>query len=467
MKFKTTFILLAVFAVLLAVVLIFESRGKRIAAAKEQEGLLVNLSSAEIRKIELKREDGTIVLEKNDTGEWRLTAPLDARAEATEADALVSSLAGLRIDRVVEKAVQDKGLRTYGIPQREISIWIKGKDIPVRILIGMENPLDKSLFVKREDDPRVVLVSGDLKTALDKKVFDFREKTIFKFDRADVRGIQVRAKSVRWEAAHEADAWLFKAPLQAPANKSQLETLLDSLSNLKATEFVSEDKKPADIKKFGLDKPEYEVDLAMPAANREVVYSFHKDGGKSYALTSQSNKIIAFEGSLLADLEKKVDELREKKVLDFSSWEAFKIALKKGDFRLTAAKEKVKDEETWRLDTAAKDTADGTRIEAFIRKIEGLEAAAFIDNPKSLAAYGLDKPAAEVIIWTKDIDNKVKEMSLLVGSVEPAKDQVVVKNRKLDGLFRVDAAFLEDFPRDAKSWKVELPKTEGTAEKKK
>jgi uncharacterized protein YpmB len=464
-KFKATFVLLAVFAVLLALVLVFESKGKKAVAAKEQEGLLVNLAPADIRKIELKKEGGAIVLEKDDKGGWQLTAPLDARADGSEADGLASSFASLRIDRVVEKEAKD--LKTYGIPQREVSLWVKGKYAPVRVHIGMENPLDKSLFAKREDDPRVVLVPSDLKSTLDKKVFDFREKTIFKFDTADVKGIRVRAKDVSWEAARTADGWLFKAPFRALANKSQLDTLLDSLSNLRATEFVSEEKKLADVKKFGLEKPEYEVALAMSAAGREVVYSLHKDGDKSYALTSRSNEIIAFDGSLLADLGKKADELREKKVTDFSSWEANKICVKKGDFRLTAAKEKVKDEETWLLDTAGKDTADGTKIEAFIRNIEGLEAAAFIDNPKSLAAYGLDQPAAEIIIWTKDIDNKVKETSLLVGNENRDKKQVVVKNRKLDGLFRVDASFLQDFPKDAKDWKAEPPKTQETTTDKK
>jgi hypothetical protein len=463
-RFKTTLILLAVLAGLLAVVLIFESKGKKEQAVKEKEQKLVDVAAADVERIELKKEDGTISFRKDGQGAWLITAPLEAKADGAEVDGLVSGFSALRIERVVEKEAKD--LKPYGIPQREVALWIKGKDAPVRVLLGMENPLDKTLFAKREDDPRLVLLSSSLKTTLDKKVFDFREKDVFKFETAGVKSVRVRVKNVSWEAAREADSWVLKAPVRALANKSKVDALLESLSALKAKEFLSEDKAPGDVKKLGLEKPEYEVALTMPAANKDIVYSLHKDGDRSYAMTSQSTKIIAFEGSLLADLEKKPDELREKKVAQFASWEANKISLKEGPFQLSAVKEKVKDEEKWLLETAAREAADGTKIEDFIRKIEGLEATSFVDDPKSLSEFGLDKPAAEVTVWTKGYDGKVMETGLLVGKEDKEKKQVVVKNIKLDYLFRVDPSFLQDLPKGTKDWKAEPGKPADAGDKK-
>jgi len=464
-KFKTTLILTAVFAVLLAVVLLFESKGRKETAAKEKEEKLVDLAAADVRKMDLKKEDGTISFVRDDKGAWRIAAPLEARADASEAEGLLSSFCSLRIERVVEKTPGD--LKTYGIPRQEVALWVKGKDAPVRVLIGMENPLDKSLFAKRADDPRVVLLSSSLKSALDKKVFDFREKDIFKFEPAEVKAVRVKAKDVAWEAVREGDGWLLKSPVRALAGKSKVETLLDALSALKAKEFLSEDKKTADLKKLGLEKPEYQVTLSMPAAGKEIVFSLHKDGDKSAVMTSESNKIIAFEGALPGDLEKKVDEIREKKLASFFSWEATRVYVKTGAFQLAATKEKTPDGDRWRLETAAKDPADETKIQDFIRRIEGLEAAGFIDHPKSPAEYGLDKPSAEIKVWTTGNDGKVLETGLLVGREDKVKKQAVVKNVKLDYLFRVDSAFLQDFPKDAKDWKAEAPKPENPPDKKK
>lgn len=465
MRFKTTLILLAVFAGLLAFVLIFESKGKKEEALKEKEQKLVDVAAADVERIELKKEDGTISFRKDGKGAWQITAPLEGKADEAEVDGLLSGFSSLRIERVVEKEAKD--LKAYEIPGREVALWVKGKAAPVRILIGMENPLDKSLFAKREDDPRLVLLSSSLKATLDKKVFDFREKDIFKFETADVKSVRVRAADVSWEAVREADGWLLKSPVRALANKSKVDTLLESLSALKAKEFLSETKSPEDIKRLGLGKPEYEVALTMPAANKDIVFSFHKDRDKSSVMTSQSNKIIAFEGSLLADLEKKPDELREKKVAQFASWEANRISVKEGPFRLSAAKEKANDEEKWHLETAAREVADGAKIEELIRKIEGLETTAFVDNPKSLSEYGLDKPAAEVTVWTKGYDGKAGETGLLVGKEDKGKKQVVVKNVRLDYLFRVDSSFLQDLPKGTKDWTAESASPPDAGNKKK
>jgi hypothetical protein len=464
-KFKTTLVLTAVFAVLLAVVFLFESKGRRDTAAKEKADKLIDLAAADVQRIDLKKQDGMISFAKDDKGAWRITVPLEARADASEVEGLLSSFSSLRFERVVEETPGD--LKIYEIPKEEVALWVKGKDAPVRVLFGIENPLDKSLFAKRADDPRVVLLSSSLKSTLDKKVFDFREKTIFKFEPSDVKSIRVKAKNVSWEAAREGDGWLLKSPVRALAGKSKVDTLLDNLSALKATEFLSEDKRTADLKKFGLEKPACQVTLSLPAAGKEIVFSLGKDGAKSAAMSSETNKIIAFEGTLPGDLEKNVDEIREKKVAAFFSWEANRVYVKTGAFQLAAAKKRVQDADKWLLETAAKDVADETKIEDFIRKIEGLEAAAFIDNPKSLAEYGLDRPAAEVKVWTKGNDGKVLETGLLLGREDKVKKQVVVKNGKLDYLFRVDSAFLQDFPKEAMDWKAEAPKPENAADKKK
>ena len=465
MKFKTTLVLTAVFAVLLAVVLLFESKGRKDTAAKEKADKLIDLAAADVQRIDLKKIDGMISFAKDDKGAWRITAPLEARADASEVEGLLSSFANLRFERIVENTPAD--LKTYEIPREEVALWVKGKDAPVRVLIGMENPLDKSLFAKRADDPRVVLLSSSLKSTLDKKLLDFREKNIFKFEPSDVKSIRVKAKDVSWEAVREGDGWLLKSPVRALAGKSKMEALLDALSALKATEFLSEDKKAADLKKFGLEKPEYQVTLSLLAAGKEIVFSLRKNGDKSAAMSSETNKIIAFEGALPGNLEKKVDELRENKVAAFLSWEAARVYVKAGEFQLAAAKEKAQNADRWLLETAAKDAANETKIEDFIRRIEGLEAAGFIDNPKGLAEYGLDKPAAEIKVWTKGNDGKVLETGLLIGREDKAKKQVVVRNVKLDYLFRVDSAFLQDFPKEAKDWKAEAPKPDNAADKKK
>jgi hypothetical protein len=463
-RFKTTLVLIAVFAALLALVLYFDSRSEKKRAADEKTNTLINLTAGDIRKVSLVRDGQTLAFERDEGGPWRLTSPLQSAADESEVTSLVDALASLRIERVVEKEAKDPA--AYEIPTTEVSLWLKGQDAPVRLLVGMENPLDKTLFAKREGDPRVVLLASTLKTTLDKPVFDFRQKDVFKFAVADVKGIRVKAKNVAWQAAREEAGWFLKAPVTALAAKAKVDSLLDSLSGLRAKAFVAETKTPATIKEFGLDKPEYEVTLSLPAANQEIVFSLHRQGENTYATTSPSTKIITFEATLLADLDRKVDEMREKKIADFYSWEADRIALKRDGVDITAVKEKAGDTEKWILDGPAKEEADRTKVEDFVRRIEGLEAFSFVDAPGPLAAYGLD-PGAEIRIRTKDAQGKEKEAVLLVGREDADKKQVVIKTPGLDYLFLVDSGFLQQWPKEKKDWKAEAPKTEEAKSDKK
>ena len=50
---------------------------------------------------------------------------------------------------------------------------------------------------------------------------------------------------------------------------------------------------------------------------------------------------------------------------------------------------------------------------------------------------------------------KAKEITVFIGSEDKESKNIVVKNARLDYLFRVDSAFLEEFPKDIKDWKPE------------
>ncbi|MBN2265705.1 MAG: DUF4340 domain-containing protein [Candidatus Aminicenantes bacterium] len=464
MKFKTTLILVAVLAVLLTLVLYFDSRSEKREAAKEEANTLIDLEADDIRKVSLDGGGRTLAFERDVDGPWRLTSPLEAAADEYEVDRLVDDLASLRIERVVEAEGGDAA--AYEIPRTEISIWVKDKAEPVRLLVGMENPLDKTLFAKREDDPRIVLLASTLKTTLDKPIFDFRQKDVFKFTAADVQRVRVKAKDVEWGAAREGDAWSLETPVKALAAKGKIDSLLNDLSGLRAKAFVAEDKTPAALEEFGLDSPDYEVALSVPAADREILFRLHAKGEASYATSSLSTKIITFEGTLLADLGREVNELREKKVADFYAWNAVRVALKRDGVEIAAAKTKVDEAEKWIFEDQAGGEADRTKIEDFIRKIESLEAASFIDDPAPPASYGLD-PGAEISIRTKDYQDQEAEIVLLVGREDQGRKLVPVKTPGLDYLFLVDPAFLQDWPAAREDWAAATPETKESQTDKK
>ncbi|MBN2409195.1 MAG: DUF4340 domain-containing protein [Candidatus Aminicenantes bacterium] len=454
MKPKTTLILLLAFLVLLSAMLLFDSKSKARQEEKENEKTLVDLAANDIEKVTLKKEDETIAFARDDKGDWRITEPLEAAADSYEVNRMVDDFSILKFDRLVES---DGDPSKYEIPRKEVALWPKGKEWPVRILIGMENPLDNSLFAKREDDPRIVLLSSGLKSGLDKKVFDFRQKDIFKFDSDDVAAVKLKAKEIAWKALRKEGQWYLESPVKALAKESRLEDLLRALSGLRAKEFVAEEKQDADLANFGLKDPDFSVSLNLPAANQEIVFSLDKQDDAVYATTSLSSKIVSVEERILTDIEKKVEDIREKQVVLFNSWEASRVEIKRGEFKLSVVKGA---EGKWHFGDDDKEEADRSKVEDFIRRVESLEAVEFIDSPADLKAYGLAEPQAEVAIWVKD-DEMEKEHTVLVGAREKDGQQVVVKNPALNSLFRVDAAFLDGLPATAEDWRLVPPEKAG------
>jgi flagellar basal body-associated protein FliL len=460
MKFKTTLILLAVFAAVLAFVLIFESKSKARKETEAKEKKLVDLKAAEVEKIALNNGSETIILKKDDKGDWLITAPLEAKADSTEVNRLAEDFSSLSFERVVEAQTAD--LKKYEIPKKEITLWFKGQAQPIKILVGMENPIDNSLFAQREGDKRVVLLASFLKSEIEKKTFDLRQKDVFKFEVGDVSGVRLKAKDGTWEALKKDGEWYFQKPIAALAKKSRVEDALRALAGLKAKEFVSENKKDEEIAKCGLKDPEYMIGLSLPTKNEDVTFALHKQDDKIYATTSLSTKIIVADTTSLADIEKREEDLREKQVAVFNSWDADKLELKKGGFSLIVAKDA---EGNWHVSSPKKEEADKSKVETFIRKLESLEAVEFIDSPGALADYGLAPPQAEAAVWSRE-NGREKESRILVGAEDPAKKQVIVKNSSLSYLFRVDSSFLADFPKEIKDWLPAPPEPKKAEEKK-
>ncbi|MGB4704691.1 MAG: DUF4340 domain-containing protein [Candidatus Saccharicenans sp.] len=462
MKPKTTLVLLAIFILLLATVILVEHRSEKAKEKKETAEKLTDFKAAEVEKISLKNENGLITIRRDEQGQWQIIEPLEAEADNYEAGSLAENFASLRFDRVVEENISDPGV--YEIPKKEVSLWIKGKNEPVIIQIGMENPLDGSLYARRADRPQVVLLPSYLKYSLDKKLFDLRKKDILKFDTAKVQSIELRAKEVSWKARRTEDGWELSQPLKALASRYRIDNLLDSLSGLRAKEFLAEQKDPEKLKVYGLDRPEFTVILGLPES-QELIFSINQKDGKVAATSSLSSKIIEVESQIITDLNRKIDELREKKVALFNSWEAVAVSIKKADLSLEAVKEKIKEkgreQEKWFLimSEGKKEQADESRIESFLRKLEYLEASEFIDSPGNLSEYGLDKPEVEIAIKIKPADKQEKGIILLVGKEDTEKQQVVIKNQDLSYLFRTGTDFLKELPAKLEDWKAAETKT--------
>jgi len=458
MRFKTTIILLIIFIIALAGVLLIENKSKAVKEEKEKLDMLTDLKISDIEKLQLTSSDqSSITIKKDEQGNWQIIEPLITEADSYEVNNLVETLASLRIEHVVDDQPAD--LKEYGFNQQEIKIWLKGQTEPLVILTGMENPLDGTLYAKRADETRVVLLPGYLKSSLDKKLFDLRSKEIIRFDPEKVQAIELNSKENAWKLIKKGESWYFTSPIEALASTSQIDSILNNLSTVKAKDFLAEEKRPEDLKASGLDQPDYTIKLIL-ADGQELAINLNKKEEKLLATSSQLAKIVEVEAQLVNNVARPASELREKKVALFNSWEATSLAIKKGDRSFVVIKEKSgekgQEQEDWYLltDGGQKELADSSKVESFLRNLEYLQAVDFIDRPGDLKKYGLDKPEYEITLKTKSEDTEEKSINLFFGQKLEGKDQLAVQNSDFNYLFLIESSALASWPAGPEDFKA-------------
>lgn len=441
MKFRTTLYLFIAFVVLLSFFILSESVFKK----EEREDKLVDRSSEDVTEIILARGEETIHFVKENKDNWLIKEPITAAADRYEVNRLADDFSSLKLERVVEKMPTD--LKKYGLPNQEVTLKFKD-NTEVKIEIGEENPLDNTLFAKRSDEERVVLLPSFIKTTLDKKLIDFRKKDIFSFETDEVREIEVEGPQAKWQAEKKDDEWWLTSPLHSLAESSKISNILYSLSSLKAKEFLSEDKKEEELRKYGLANPQYKIHLHFPQKEQEFTVYLTKQDDTLYATSTATSKIISAEDTIISDLEKKIEELREKEIAVFYTWEVKGLKLKRKNLDISLKKNEDND---WIFEPSG-EKADNEKVENFIREVESLEAETFIDPPFKLKEYGLESPQTELTLLIEEGENKTKEITIQVGQVKEKEKLAYLHNTRLDYLFEVKADFLEKLPLKKEDW---------------
>ena len=278
----------------------------------------------------------------------------------------------------------------------------------------------------------------------------------------EVKEIKVEGPQTKWEAEKKDDEWWLTSPLQSLAEASQISNILYSLSSLKAKEFLSEEKNEEELRRYGLANPQYKIKLQLPQKEQELTVYLTKQDDTLYATSTATSKIISAEDTITSDLDKKIEELREKEIAVFYTWEVKGLKLKTKELDISLQKNDAND---WLFEPSGK-KADNEKIENFIREVESLETDSFIDPPFELKEYGLEQPQTEFTLLVEEGENKTKEITIQVGQIQEKDGEktAYLRNTRLNYLFQVKADFLEKLPPQKEDWQPKSSSASGEKE---
>ena len=470
MRFRNTLIVALLCLALGAYVYFIEiKRAGEIEEAEEAQKRAFAVDWNDVERLTLRNTNGTFVLERvavageegeseegeavADEGEdawrdhdWRLAEPLETGAEATTVRSMITTLEGLKEDRLIEEDSADPS--RFGLAEARFEVTLGLADgTSAGLKVGNKSPVGSNSYMMREGESDVLLAGSNLEFALKKKLFDLREKKVVSFARDDLRGISVRSAGGDLELVRKDDSWWIEKPIHAKAKKTDVNKMITSLANLKAKRFEDgHEQAPAS---FGLDEPRMRVALTLGeevAVKTILIGAAASDrAGELYAKRAGAKEISVVADKVFEDLSVKAEDLRDRSVLDFKRYQVQEIRVIRSGETISLVKE---DGAKWSLAAPVAARADGTKVNQLLSALTDLEAKGFVEDGGAGVETGLDDPRCTIELLRKEGEDEEVLARLVVGG-EADNAGLFVRNALDETDCVVDASFLDGIPDSA------------------
>ena len=373
---------------------------------KEAEGKkLVVLDKDAIAEIALTYPERAVTLKKTEAGKWRITQPVEADADESTVNNLITAVVDAEVKRTLDEVPQD--LTVYGLnaPVTKMKLTLKdGKSLPL-VSLGKDTPVGFSVYAQKEGEQKILLVPQTLRMGLAKEVKDLRDRTILTFTDDEVKKVEIRAADNEVVLNKADGGWRLEKPTSAKADDAEVRTFLANLRSIRAQDFLEDP--PLESKEFGLTPPQLAVTLTIGNDNAQKTIllgnekSDEKGGKNRYLKRGDLEKPLFLVGDwVLRDVGKTATDFRDKTVAQFAQDQAAKVEVKRQDgetFTLTR-----ETDNKWTIDKTAEGTLREPALSQFVadlRELRGFEIAA--ENPTDLTSYGLDQPVLTVTVSDK------------------------------------------------------------------
>jgi hypothetical protein len=461
MKLKTTIILLVVAIIGISYIFLYEKKQlPREEWDRLQKKVIPDFKSSIVKKIELNNENGKIVLEKAENDFWHIVEPLKLRADNSEVNSILSDFEFMsKIGSFKEEEDKPFDLKDYGldtpktsitmytdIPAKRDKIQITGPKDKYTVLVGQKLAAGNNVYIKLDTSDEVIVVPGTLYDKANKSIIDLRSKWVFAFDKEAVESLQIKTGEHNIVCNKKGKFWRLVEPVNDLADMEKIKDLLGKLKSLQVekTDFITEES--TDLVKYGLNTPLFTVSLSEKGVTQSVMFG-HSLDNKVYVKRGDEPTIFFLKDTILMDLSKKPNDLRDKKVVRFDSIGMYginKLEIKTPSDVIVIEKSLDLD---WVITKPVNLYADQDTVKNFIEKIKTLEIDDFVsDKPTGLSKYGLENPIFEISV-TKEEDKELAKF--YVGNELPEGNKCYVKRVNEEPVYTVPTTEFYDKISDA------------------
>ncbi|MGH9380305.1 MAG: DUF4340 domain-containing protein [Thermoanaerobaculia bacterium] len=225
--------------------------------ADEVSGLLIEMQEGETVELRRGSSDGeppADQIDKESASEqaqasptdlasesWRLVRPFELRAADSDVDGLVSALASLRHERVLDTFDADE----LGLTRPRARVSLSRGDETVTLLVGDAIPAYSSMAVQVEGQPDAQVVGDAVWAQLAKEPGEWRSREIVPAARNEIRRIAWRLDGIGFALGRRESELRIVVPYEDHADEELVDALLTALTSLRVERFLDSDEDPA------------------------------------------------------------------------------------------------------------------------------------------------------------------------------------------------------------------------------
>jgi Domain of unknown function (DUF4340) len=388
---------------------------------------LLTIPNDQFQEIKIKKVTDELLSLKLENGKWRVTAPKPMAADQDAAGSMVSTLTNLNADKVVEEKAAD--LKPYGLDMPTLDVQIVRKDGKTdHLLIGDDTLNGSGAYAKLAGDAKVVTVATTVKTGLDKRPDDLRDKRLLTFDSDKLSRVELTAKGPAVEFGKNGqNEWQIVKPRPLRADGSAVDSLVGKLKDAKM-DLTAEDA----AKQFAAATKVATVTVTDAGGTQTLEVRRDKDKNV-FAKSSAVEGLYKANADLADALEKTADDFRNKKVFDFGFSDPSQVTVQ--------GKSYTKAGDKW---TANGKTMDNSSVQTLIDKLRDLAATKFAE-----------KGGGEPIFQATVVSNGGKRNEKV--SITKQGTQYFAQREGEPSIYELDAKVVEDLQKAATDVKEAAP----------
>lgn len=393
---------------------------------------LVTLKDSDVSQIEIDKKGAEVVaLDKGSDGKWEITAPEKLSADQDAVTGVISAVAVLNSERVVEDHAID--LKQYGLADPLVKIELTTKDgKSQKLLLGDDTPTGNAVYASVSGDPRVFTIASYTKSSLDKSASDLRDKRLLTTNFDKVSQIDLAAKKQSVEFGRNKESWQILKPRPLRADNFSVEDLVRRLKDAKMDLSASAE---ADAKKiaaaFSSGTPVATVKVTDVTGTQSL--EVRKNKTDYYAKSSAVDGVYKVANDLGTGLDKALDDFRNKKLFDFGFDDVSAVEMHDG----SKAYSLVKGGSDWWSNGKK---MDSMTAQAFIDKFRDLAATKFVDSGFTAAAINM-----------KVTSNDGKRVENI--SIAKSGDNYIARREGEPSLYQLDPKAVEELQKSAEGVK--------------